>query len=96
MFAMLPVENDALISGQWVNDIIWNIDNTVDHLGPPPILTLDLNDENIILDIPEDKEPVDDEEQPSEEPLNKKDRVRLSSGSITIEHFVMNMCVCVV
>ena len=73
MFSLLPIENEALVSGSWVNDIIWDVEQSIDRLGVPPVLTLDLNDENIILDIPEDKEPVDEEEP--EEPLNKKDKV---------------------
>ena len=44
----------------------------MDKLPEPRILTLDPNDENIILEIPEDKDP---NEKP-EESSSKKEKVR--------------------
>lgn len=36
--------------GRWEDNIIWD-DQEMDHLLVPPVLTLDPNDENIILGI---------------------------------------------
>lgn len=36
--------------GRWEDNIIWD-DQEMDHLLMPPVLTLDPNDENIILGI---------------------------------------------
>ena len=38
----------------WEKEIIWDPDN-MDEIPEPRGLTLDLNDENIVYEIPEDK-----------------------------------------
>lgn len=45
----------------------------MDHIPPPRILTIDPNDDNIILEIPEDKDPA------APETPAKKEKVTLHS-----------------
>ncbi|XP_051965254.1 transcription initiation factor TFIID subunit 1 isoform X3 [Xyrauchen texanus] len=54
-FSIFPIDNEELVYGRWEDNIIWD-DQCMDCLPSPPILTLDPNDENIILDIPDEKE----------------------------------------
>lgn len=55
-FSLLPVENEELVYAKWEDSIIWDpeIQKAVTE---PKILTLDPNDENIILGIPDDVDP---------------------------------------
>ncbi|XP_055334348.1 transcription initiation factor TFIID subunit 1-like [Paramacrobiotus metropolitanus] len=53
--SMFPAVNDDLISGNWEKHIIWDADN-IDDLPEPAVLTLDPNDPNIILEIPDEEE----------------------------------------
>ena len=54
-YSLFPVENEELIYGVWEDDIIWDSE-AVPRIPQPKILTLDPNDENIILGIPDDTE----------------------------------------
>uniref|UniRef100_A0A8C1UC63 Transcription initiation factor TFIID subunit n=1 Tax=Cyprinus carpio TaxID=7962 RepID=A0A8C1UC63_CYPCA len=54
-FSIFPIDNEELVYGRWEDNIIWD-DQCMDRLPSPPILTLDPNDENIILEIPDEKE----------------------------------------
>uniref|UniRef100_A0A671L5N8 Transcription initiation factor TFIID subunit n=1 Tax=Sinocyclocheilus anshuiensis TaxID=1608454 RepID=A0A671L5N8_9TELE len=54
-FSIFPIDNEELVYGRWEDNIIWD-DQSMDRLPSPPILTLDPNDENIILEIPDEKE----------------------------------------
>ncbi|XP_073670752.1 transcription initiation factor TFIID subunit 1 isoform X2 [Paramisgurnus dabryanus] len=54
-FSIFPIDNEELVYGRWEDNIIWD-DQNMDRLPSPPILTLDPNDENIILEIPDEKE----------------------------------------
>lgn len=47
-FSIFPIDNEELVYGRWEDNIIWD-DQEMDHLLMPPVLTLDPNDENIIL-----------------------------------------------
>ncbi|XP_022915910.2 transcription initiation factor TFIID subunit 1 [Onthophagus taurus] len=55
-YSIFPVENEDLVYGRWENDVIWDAEN-MNHIPKPSILTLDPNDENIILGIPDDIDP---------------------------------------
>ncbi|XP_057320639.1 transcription initiation factor TFIID subunit 1-like [Microplitis mediator] len=55
--SLFPVENDDLVYGLWENEVIWDAEN-MKEIPKPKILTLDLNDDNIILEIPEDVNPI--------------------------------------
>ncbi|XP_052448608.1 transcription initiation factor TFIID subunit 1 isoform X4 [Carassius gibelio] len=54
-FSIFPIDNEELVYGRWEDNIIWD-DQNMDRLPSPPVLTLDPNDENIILEIPDEKE----------------------------------------
>ncbi|XP_061104466.1 transcription initiation factor TFIID subunit 1 isoform X2 [Conger conger] len=54
-FSIFPIDNEELVYGRWEDNIIWD-DQAMEHLLTPPVLTLDPNDENIILEIPDEKE----------------------------------------
>ncbi|XP_050421868.1 transcription initiation factor TFIID subunit 1-like [Adelges cooleyi] len=56
-YSIFPVENEELVYGTWEDDIIWDAQN-MDKIPRPKILTLDPNDENIILGIPDDVDPA--------------------------------------
>jgi transcription initiation factor TFIID subunit 1 len=56
-YSIFPVENDELVFGRWESDIIWDSEN-MDVIPTPKILTLDANDENVILGIPDDIDPA--------------------------------------
>lgn len=49
-FSIFPIDNEELVYGRWEDHIIWD-DQEMDRLLMPPVLTLDPNDENIILGI---------------------------------------------
>lgn len=53
--SMFPAENDELLNGSWEKNIIWDADN-IEDLPEPTILTLDPNDPNILLGIPDEEE----------------------------------------
>ncbi|KAH9513821.1 Transcription initiation factor TFIID subunit 1 [Bulinus truncatus] len=61
-FSIFPVENEELIYRNWEDDIIWDAEN-MDFIPSPKVLTLDPNDENIILEIPDDVDPNQQVEQ---------------------------------
>lgn len=49
-FSIFPIDNEELVYGRWEDNIIWD-DQEMDRMLMPPVLTLDPNDENIILGI---------------------------------------------
>ncbi|CAH0547721.1 unnamed protein product [Brassicogethes aeneus] len=55
-YSIFPVENEDLVYGRWEDDVIWDAEN-MNNIPKPSILTLDPNDENIILGIPDDIDP---------------------------------------
>ncbi|GIX95370.1 transcription initiation factor TFIID subunit 1 [Caerostris extrusa] len=74
-WSIFPVENEDLIHGRWEDDVIWNSE-AMTKIPEPKVLTLDPNDENIILGIPDDPDP---NSLTSNEPVKeKKDMVRKS------------------
>ena len=56
-YSIFPVENDELVLGRWEEDILWDSEN-METIPTPKILTLDANDENVILGIPDDIDPA--------------------------------------
>ncbi|KAF7268302.1 hypothetical protein GWI33_018568 [Rhynchophorus ferrugineus] len=56
-YSIFPVENEDLVYGKWEDDVIWDAEN-MNNVPKPSILTLDPNDENIILGIPDDIDPL--------------------------------------
>ncbi|XP_030762639.1 transcription initiation factor TFIID subunit 1 [Sitophilus oryzae] len=55
-YSIFPVENEDLVYGKWEDDVIWDTES-MSNIPKPSILTLDPNDENIILGIPDDIDP---------------------------------------
>ncbi|XP_077286335.1 TATA-box binding protein associated factor 1 isoform X2 [Arctopsyche grandis] len=55
-YSIFPVENEELVYGQWEEEVIWDA-TAMKTLPEPKVLTLDPNDENIILGIPDDIDP---------------------------------------
>ncbi|XP_022830703.1 transcription initiation factor TFIID subunit 1 isoform X5 [Spodoptera litura] len=55
-YSIFPVENEELVYGTWEDEVIWDAEN-MPVVPKPKILTLDPNDENIILGIPDDVDP---------------------------------------
>lgn len=55
-YSIFPVENEDLVYGRWEDDVIWDAESMT-HVPKPTILTLDPNDENIILGVPDDIDP---------------------------------------
>ncbi|XP_026472569.1 transcription initiation factor TFIID subunit 1 [Ctenocephalides felis] len=55
-YSIFPVENEELVYGKWEDDVIWDA-QAMNKIPKPKILTLDPNDENIILGIPDDIDP---------------------------------------
>ncbi|XP_075973606.1 TATA-box binding protein associated factor 1 isoform X2 [Anticarsia gemmatalis] len=55
-YSIFPVENEELVYGTWEDEVIWDAEN-MNQVPKPKILTLDPNDENIILGIPDDVDP---------------------------------------
>lgn len=47
-YSIFPIDNEELVYGRWEDNIIWD-DQAMETYLDPPILTLDPNDENIIL-----------------------------------------------
>lgn len=47
-FSIFPIDNEDLVYGRWEDNIIWD-DQNMDRYLAPPVLTLNPNDENIIL-----------------------------------------------
>ncbi|KAJ8667283.1 hypothetical protein QAD02_008945 [Eretmocerus hayati] len=56
-YSIFPVENEELVYGLWEEEIIWDAER-MKKIPKPKILTLDPNDENIILGIPDDIDPA--------------------------------------
>ena len=54
-YSIFPIENEALVYGRWEDDIIWDA-QAMDYIPQPSVLTLDPNDEHLILEIPEDRD----------------------------------------
>lgn len=55
-YSIFPVENEELIYSKWEDEVIWDADS-MPKVPKPKMLSLDPNDENIILGIPDDIDP---------------------------------------
>lgn len=55
-YSIFPVENEELVYSKWEDEVIWDAEAMV-KIPKPKVLTLDPNDENIILGIPDDIDP---------------------------------------
>ncbi|KAG9477980.1 hypothetical protein GDO78_013134 [Eleutherodactylus coqui] len=86
-FSIFPIDNEELVYGRWEDNIIWD-DQCMDRILDPPVLTLDPNDENIILEIPDEKEETTSN-SPSKESKKesslKKSRILLGKTGVIKE-----------
>uniref|UniRef100_A0A3P8WQU4 Transcription initiation factor TFIID subunit n=1 Tax=Cynoglossus semilaevis TaxID=244447 RepID=A0A3P8WQU4_CYNSE len=92
-FSIFPIDNEELVYGRWEDNIIWD-DQEMDHLLMPPVLTLDPNDENIILEIPDEKEEMTSHSPSKEnkkEPALKKSRILLGKTGVIKDEPQQNM-----
>ncbi|XP_053398607.1 transcription initiation factor TFIID subunit 1-like isoform X2 [Mercenaria mercenaria] len=81
-FSIFPIENQDLVYGNWEDEIIWDSEN-MDYIPSPKTLTIDPNDDNIILEIPEDKDPSAPETPAKKEKSEvKKSRILLGKAGI--------------
>ncbi|BFZ24166.1 hypothetical protein BsWGS_27204 [Bradybaena similaris] len=79
-YSIFPVENEALIYKNWERDIIWDA-QSVDFIPAPKVLTLDANDENIILEIPDD---IDPNQQMEQDTVTKKEKENMRKSKILL------------
>ncbi len=66
-YSIFPVENEELAYGRWEDEVIWDSANMSRKLKPK-MVSLDPNDDNIILGIPDD---IDPSTLPSDQPVKK-------------------------
>ncbi|XP_023689935.1 transcription initiation factor TFIID subunit 1 isoform X1 [Paramormyrops kingsleyae] len=92
-FSIFPIDNEELVYGRWEDNIIWD-DQAMENLLSPPVLTLDPNDENIILEIPDEKEERTSNSPSKEnkkETALKKSRILLGKTGVIKEEPQQNM-----
>uniref|UniRef100_A0A670YJX0 Transcription initiation factor TFIID subunit n=1 Tax=Pseudonaja textilis TaxID=8673 RepID=A0A670YJX0_PSETE len=92
-FSIFPIDNEELVYGRWEDNIIWD-DNAMDRILMPPVLTLDPNDENIILEIPDEKEEMtlnSPSKENKKESSLKKSRILLGKTGVIKEEPQQNM-----
>uniref|UniRef100_A0AAQ5XQQ6 Transcription initiation factor TFIID subunit 1 n=1 Tax=Amphiprion ocellaris TaxID=80972 RepID=A0AAQ5XQQ6_AMPOC len=92
-FSIFPIDNEELVYGRWEDSIIWD-DQEMDYMLTPPVLTLDPNDENIILEIPDEKEETTSHSPSKEnkkETAIKKSRILLGKTGVIKDEPQQNM-----
>ncbi|KAM3869309.1 transcription initiation factor TFIID subunit 1 [Diretmus argenteus] len=92
-FSIFPIDSEELVYGRWEDNIIWD-DQEMDRLLSPPVLTLDPNDENIILEIPDEKEERTSHSPSKEnkkESALKKSRILLGKTGVIKDEPQQNM-----
>ncbi|XP_034539141.1 transcription initiation factor TFIID subunit 1 isoform X11 [Notolabrus celidotus] len=92
-FSIFPIDSEELVYGRWEDNIIWD-DQDMDRMLMPPVLTLDPNDENIILEMPNEKEEMTSHSPSKEnkkETAIKKSRILLGKTGVIKEEPQQNM-----
>ncbi|XP_030330481.1 transcription initiation factor TFIID subunit 1 isoform X2 [Strigops habroptila] len=92
-YSIFPIDNEELVYGRWEDNIIWD-DQAMETYLDPPVLTLDPNDENIILEIPDEKEEMTSNSPSKEnkkESSLKKSRILLGKTGVIKEEPQQNM-----
>ncbi|CAK8683677.1 unnamed protein product [Clavelina lepadiformis] len=74
--SIFPIDNYELIYGNWEKDIIWD-DQNMDHIPKPTVFRFDPNDENLILNIPDEPKLCGEGMQSKD---HKKDGKKSKSG----------------
>ncbi|XP_073084390.1 transcription initiation factor TFIID subunit 1-like isoform X4 [Manis javanica] len=93
-YSIFPIDNEELVYGRWEDNIIWDA-QAMPRLLEPPVLTLDPNDENLILEIPDEKEEATSNSSCKEnkkESSLKKSRILLGKTGVIKEKPQQNMC----
>lgn len=75
-YSIFPIENEELMYSNWEDNVIWDAEN-MSKIPEPKLLTLDRNDENIILDVPVDID-LHEAERNTPSGKEKKDQIRKS------------------
>ncbi|KAM8965485.1 transcription initiation factor TFIID subunit 1 isoform X2 [Sarcophilus harrisii] len=92
-YSIFPIDNEELVYGRWEDNIIWDA-LAMPRILEPPVLTLDPNDENLILEIPDEKEETTSN-SPSKESKKesslKKSRILLGKTGVIKEEPQQNM-----
>uniref|UniRef100_A0ABM0LZA8 Transcription initiation factor TFIID subunit 1-like n=1 Tax=Saccoglossus kowalevskii TaxID=10224 RepID=A0ABM0LZA8_SACKO len=82
-FSIFPVENEELVYGRWEDKIIWDAQN-MERIPSPPMLQLDPNDENLVLGIPDDKDPNQESStQVKEKKEPRRSKILLEKSGVT-------------
>nr|XP_014348630.1 PREDICTED: transcription initiation factor TFIID subunit 1 [Latimeria chalumnae] len=92
-FSIFPIDNEELVYGRWEDHIIWD-DQAMEQIPDPPVLMLDPNDENIILEIPNEKEEMtfsSPSKENKKESSMKKSRILLGKTGVIKEEPQQNM-----
>ncbi|XP_072482933.1 transcription initiation factor TFIID subunit 1 isoform X2 [Notamacropus eugenii] len=92
-YSIFPIDNEELVYGRWEDNIIWDA-LAMPRLLEPPVLTLDPNDENLILEIPDEKEETTSNSPSKEnkkESSLKKSRILLGKTGVIKEEPQQNM-----
>ncbi|KFR16159.1 Transcription initiation factor TFIID subunit 1, partial [Opisthocomus hoazin] len=92
-YSIFPIDNEELVYGRWEDNIIWD-DQAMETYLHPPVLTLDPNDENIILEIPDEKEEMtlnSPSKENKKESSLKKSRILLGKTGVIKEEPQQNM-----
>ncbi|XP_060231493.1 transcription initiation factor TFIID subunit 1-like [Meriones unguiculatus] len=92
-YSIFPIDNEDLVYGRWEDNIIWDA-QAMPRILEPPVLTLDPNDENLILEIPDEKEEATSDSPSKEckkEPSVKKSRILLGKTGVIKEEPQQNM-----
>ncbi|NXX44027.1 TAF1 factor, partial [Tricholaema leucomelas] len=92
-YSIFPIDNEELVYGRWEDNIIWD-DQAMETFLDPPVLTLDPNDENIILEIPDEKEEMtlnSPSKENKKESSIKKSRILLGKTGVIKEEPQQNM-----
>ncbi|KFV64035.1 Transcription initiation factor TFIID subunit 1 [Dryobates pubescens] len=92
-YSIFPIDNEELVYGRWEDNIIWD-DQAMETYLDPPVLTLDPNDENIILEIPDEKEEMtlnSPSKENKKESSIKKSRILLGKTGVIKEEPQQNM-----
>ncbi|KAI5260476.1 transcription initiation factor TFIID subunit 1 isoform X3 [Manis pentadactyla] len=93
-YSIFPIDNEELVYGCWEDNIIWDA-QAMPRLLEPPVLTLDPNDENLILEIPDEKEEATSNspcKESKKESSLKKSRILLGKTGVIKEEPQQNMC----
>ncbi|KAI5133361.1 Transcription Initiation Factor Tfiid Subunit 1-Like [Manis pentadactyla] len=93
-YSIFPIDNEELVYGRWEDNIIWSA-QAMPRLLEPPVLTLDPNDENLILEIPDEKEEATSNsscKESKKESSLKKSRILLGKTGVIKEEPQQNMC----